>query len=173
MGINIINQHKVFFAILILLGAGIVAVQAGAYYYYQKSTGTCPGPCATSSLPVQTLINYGNGTLQWINKTNVPSNWNFYQLTANITRVQAKYYGAPTSEHFVTAINGVQSSGSYFWSLWAICGKSNAWYATNVGADAVHFTTYRVLAWYYQSANSQDSSYWNPPIPGALKVNSC
>jgi hypothetical protein len=171
--LNIIGEHRIFFAILILLGAGIVAFQAGAYYYYERSTSSCLSPCQEPTVAVETLINYGNGTSHWINKTDVPSDWNFYQLTATIARVQASYYGPPTSEHFVIGINGVVGSQGYFWSLWAICQKSNAWIATNVGADAIHFTAYHTLAWYYQATSSQDSSTWNPPVEGAAKVTSC
>ena len=173
MRFNFISQHKAFFSLTILLAAIIVAVQGSAYYYYQKSNSTCPNPCQGSTVTVETLINYGNGTSQWINRTDVPSNWNFYDLTNNITKVQATYYGPPTSEHLVTGINGVQSKGQYFWSLWTVCQKSNAWVATGVGADAIHFTTYHTLAWYYQAASSQDSSAWNPPVPGAAKVTAC
>jgi hypothetical protein len=172
LGSTIIGDHKVFFVILFLVGAGIVAFQAGAYYYYQKSSA-CPDPCQGSTLAVEILINYGNGTSQWINRTDVSSDWNFYQLTASISKVQATYYGPPTSEHLITGINGVQSNSQTFWTLWAVCQKSKAWFATNVGADAIHFATYRTLAWYYQATNSQDSSAWNPPVPGASKVNAC
>jgi hypothetical protein len=172
LGSTIIGDHKVFFAVLFLIGGGIVAFQAGAYYYYQKSS-VCPDPCRGSAITVETLINYGNGTSKWVNKTDVPSDWNFYQLTSSISKVQAAYYGPPTSEHLITGINGVQSNGQNFWSLWAVCQKSKAWFATNVGADAIHFATYRTLAWYYQASSSQDSSAWNPPVPGASKVNAC
>ena len=173
LGLNVISEHKIFFSILILVGSGIVAFQASAYYYYQKSSSDCPSSCNGTTVSVETLINYGNNTSQWINKTDVSSDWNFYQLTASISKVQAMYYGPPTSEHLITGINGVQSNQQYFWSLWAICAKSNAWIATNVGADAIHFATYHTLAWYYQAANSQDSSAWNPPVRGAAKVTMC
>jgi hypothetical protein len=163
----------VYFAVLFLVGAGIVAFQAGAYYYYQRSTSVCPSPCTGSTVAVETLINYGNGTSQWINKTDVPSDWNFYQLTNNITKLEATYYGPPTSEHFITGINGVRSNPQYFWSLWAVCQKSKAWLATSVGADAIHLTTYHTLSWYYQATRSQDSSAWNLPVPGAARVTSC
>jgi hypothetical protein len=172
LGLNTIGEHKVFFAVLFLVGAGIVAFQAGAYYYYQRSSA-CPSPCTGSTVTVETLINYGNGTSQWINKTDVPSDWNFYQLTNSITRLEATYYGPPTSEHLITGINGVQSSRQFFWSLWALCQKSKAWFATNIGADAIQFTTYHTLAWYYQGTNSQDPSTWNPPVHGASKVAIC
>jgi len=170
---SFVSQHKAFFSITILVAAVIIAVQASAYSYYQESVGACPNPCQGSTVTVDTLINYGNRTVQWINKTDVPSDWNFYQLTNSLTKLEATYYGPPTSEHLITGINGVQSNPQHFWSLWAVCQKSKAWFATNVGADAIHFTTFRTLAWYYQAANSQDSSSWNPPVAGALKVNAC
>jgi len=170
--VSFVSQHKVFFSITILVAAIIITVQASAYYYYQESIGTCPNPCGGSTVAIETLINYGNGTSYWINKTDVRSDWNFYQLTSSIARVQATDYPS-ASEHLITGINGVQSNGQYFWSLWAICENSKAWFATKVGADAIHFTTYHTLAWYYQATKSQDSSKWDPPIPGAAKVNIC
>ena len=173
MRFSFISQHKAFFSSTILLAAIVIAVQGSAYYYYQKSNSVCTNPCQVSIVTVETLINYGNGTSHWINKTDVPSDWNFYRLTNSITRLQATYYGPPTSEHLITGINGVRSNPHYFWSLWAICQKSNAWMATGVGADAIHFTTYHTLAWFYQAANSQDSSNWNPPVAGAAKVRVC
>ncbi len=172
MGLSVIGEHKAFFAALFLVAAIIVGFQASAYYYYEKSNIACPSPCERSTVAVQTLINYGNGTSQWINKTGVPSDWNFYQLTNSIARVQATF-SSSISEHFIYGINGVQGSRQYFWSLWAICQKSNAWVATGVGADAIHFTSYHTLAWYYQAANSQDPSAWSPPVPGAAKVTVC
>lgn len=173
MATSFVGAHKPFFSLLLLVVAGIIAFQATSYYYYSRLTTDCPNPCSVSDVPVDTLINYGNGTSIWINKTDVPSKWNFYNLTASIARVDAKYYGPPTSEHLILGINGVQSNSQFFWSLWAVCQKTNAWTATGVGADAIHVTTYRAFAWYYQQETSQDSSKWNPPVAGALKVTSC
>jgi hypothetical protein len=174
MRADFIGQHKVFFSLAILSAVIIVSVQTGSYYYYEKSSSS---PCSVSArgaaVAVQILINYGNGTREWINKTDVPSNWNFYQLTASISRIQSTYYGPPTCEHLVTGINGVQSNQQYFWSLWAVCQQSNAWAATNVGADAIQVTSYHTFAWYYQRLNSQDASTWNPPVQGAPRVTSC
>ena len=170
--LDFILEHKKFYATFFLIAAIIIAVDASAYYYYQESSGTCPNPCQGSTVTINTLINYGNGTAQWINKTDVPSDWNFYQLTNSIANVQATF-SSSISEHFVSGINGVQGNGQYFWSLWVVCQKSNAWMAANVGADGIHLAIYRTLAWYYQATTSQDSSAWNVPVPGSLKVNAC
>ena len=157
MTLGFVSRHKAFFFIAVLGVAIIVSVQAGSYYYYQKSSSLCSVSNNGGAVSVQILLNYGNGTSQWINKTDVPSNWNFYQLTASISKIQSTYYGPPTCEHLVTGINGVQSDQQYFWSLWAVCQKSNAWTATNVGADAIQVTSYHTFAWYYQPLGSQDS----------------
>ena len=173
MNLDLITRHKMLFAVLLASGVVIVAFQVAAYYYYPKLANYCPSPCLGSKLTVDTLINYGNGTSVWINETEVPSDWNFYQLTDSIAKVQATYYGPPTSEHFITAINGIQSNRHNFWSLWTVCEKSNSWMASSVGADAIHITAYHTFAWYYQAETSQDSSTWNPPVNGAPKVTTC
>ncbi len=169
---------------LLLIATIIVVVQAGAYYYFEK---TYPSPsgdaCSTTSrltnssilVKVDTLINYGNGTSTWFNRTDIPSNWNFYTLTTVVANnsVEAQFYGPPTCEHFVTGINGVRNGGQSDWTLWVFCQKDNAWTVPAVGADLLGLTTYHVLAWDYQTIHSQDQSTWNPPVPGAKKVGSC
>lgn len=172
MTISFVGTHKKFFGVLILIVTSIIVFQAASYFYYSRSSD-CPSPCSGSIVAIATLINYGNGTSSWINKTDVPSSWNFYQLTSSIASIQARYYGPPTSEHLITGINGLQSDSQHFWSLWAVCQKFDAWTATGVGADAIHVTTYHVFAWYYQQETSQDSSKWNPPVPGAPRVTMC
>jgi hypothetical protein len=85
------------------------------------------------------LISYGNGTMQWYNETAVPSSWNAYALTMYLAKcnVQAKFYGPPLNEHFVTAINGVSNQGSFSWSIWMFCQHAIAWEYSQVGVDLI------------------------------------
>jgi hypothetical protein len=123
-------------------------------------------------LTVATLINYGNGTSRWYNQTRVPSQWNFYQLTNSIARVEATYY--PTvNEHLITAIDGVRSTIQSYWTLWVFCQPSKAWTASKVGADLLKLTDGKVLGWSYQTPRSTDPSTWQPPEPGAPVVTDC
>jgi hypothetical protein len=159
-------------------------VQAGAYYYFEK-TYSLPSRdvCSTTNsltnssthITVDTLINYGNGTSRWFNRTNVPSNWNFYTLTTVLAdnNVEAQFYGPPTCEHFVSGIDGVRNNGQSYWTLWVVCPNDNAWTVPAVGADLLSLTTYRAFSWYYQSIHSQDQSTWNPPVTGAKKLGLC
>ncbi len=118
-------------------------------------------------MKVDTLINYGNTTRIWLNRSDVPASWNFYQLTANITSVTSRYYGPLLNEHFVTGINGVEMSGAYSWGLWVFCATKTAWVYSPVGADSVRLGNRSILAWVYESDYSQ------PPLSGQSKTDSC
>ncbi len=172
---------------LILLATVVVAAQAGAYYYFERIYLSSSGPGQGSSsgnhngsgtgpnyLIVYTLINYGNGTGQWYNRTDVPIGWDFYQLTVFLANgnVVAPYYGYPLNEHYVTGINGVSNSAPYYWTLWVFCQNNAAWSVSSVGADLIRLHNNLTLAWYYQVA-SGDQSIWQPPVPGSAKISQC
>src|SRR5262249_4757484 len=98
-----------------MVAISVLAIQTVAYHYYESMSGQssktaflCRGVDG-SCLSVATLINYGNGSIAWHNVSDVPSTWNFYQLTTHIANVEAASY---SFGHLVTSINGVQSSGS-------------------------------------------------------------
>ncbi len=181
-----LGSHRVFYLILGLLAVAIVSVQVGAYYYFQRSydgtsskssvlcssltTSNSPG---TDVVSVNTLVNYGNGTTKWYNETNIPSGWNFYQLTLYLVgcNVQAQSYGPPLNEHLVTGINGVIKQGTYSWTLWEFCQKHSAWVFSPVGVDLIHVENGQTLAWVYEVSSSVSSS--QPPVAGARTVSSC
>ena len=162
----------------------IASAQVGTYYYLERSnTGTVAnssGLCnylTSESMGVNTiatnvLINYGNGTMKWYNETAVPSSWNAYSLTMYLAKcnVQAKFYGPPLNEHFVTTINGVSNQGGLSWSIWMFCQKKNAWEYSQVGIDLISLADGQTLAWTYGPSSSSNPQ---PPIPGARTATSC
>ena len=166
--------HRLFYISLALVAIAIASTQAIAYYVSHNSTiseptkdvNSCPDTRA-SCIKVDTLINYGNTTRVWLNKTDVPANWNSFQLTANITSVTSRYYGPPLNEHFVIGINGKDGSGAYSWGLWVFCTTKAAWLYSQVGADSVRLSNGSILAWVYESDYSQ------PPLSGQSKTDSC
>ncbi len=159
----------------------MISVQVGAYYYLQKSYGgvtsktsiQCSSPINSNSsgtnlITVNTLINYGNGTAVWYNRTDVPADWNFYQLTLGLTscNVEARFYGPPLNEHYVTGINGVVNQGKTYWTLWMFCQNQDGWAVAPVGADRIVPGNGQTLAWSYEVP-------YQPPIPEAKKVGLC
>ncbi len=127
-----------------------------------------------TSVAVSTLINYGNETVSWYNRTSVPADWNFYDLTLYLANcnVKAQFYGPPLNEHFITGINEVRNAGEFYWTLWVYCAGSKAWTVSQVGADLIRLQNGQVLAWYYQNTSGGEAS-WNPPEAGARKVVTC
>ncbi|OLB72452.1 hypothetical protein AUI06_01435 [archaeon 13_2_20CM_2_52_21] len=162
-----------------------MSAQVGAYYYLEKSNNgpvsnssvlcnyLTNGPTGISMIAANVLISYGNGTMQWYNETAVPSSWNAYALTMYLAKcnVQARFYGPPLNEHFVTAINGVSNQGSFSWSIWMFCQHTNAWAYSQVGVDMIRLANGQALAWAYGA--SSPSSNPQPPIPNAKTVTSC
>ncbi len=179
------QSSKTLYLVLVIVSVAIVSAQVGAYYYLE---GPNNGISSSTSIPckyfsanstgagtisVNTVINYGNGTITWYNQTSVPSNWNAYALTMYVTRcnIQTTYYGQPLNEHLVTAISGLSQHGSLSWSIWKFCNAKDGWTYSPLGADLMQLTNDETLAWAYGSFSSTTASV--PPLPGAQIVGSC
>jgi len=169
----------VFYLALGLIAALLVVAQVGAYYYLQRSYGgalsTSSAQCSsnnssqgTSVVETNTLINYGNGTIRWYNETNIPSTWNFYQLTLHLANgnVEQQCYGAPYNEHYVTGISNIRDQSPFYWTVWIFCQSQNAWTTSPVGADLIRLSNGETLAWAYEVP-------YQSPLPGAKTIAFC
>ncbi len=166
--------HPLFYVGLLVIILAVFGLQLGLYS--QINNVFFPGSNSQVNrnlFSVSTLINYGNGSYTWHNKTNIPTGWNFYQLTITIAKVDATSSPAVQNEHYIKAIDGVSQAGGYYWTLWVYCQKNMAWSASPVGADLIKLTNNQVLAWYYQNPPSIDPSTWKAPMAGAATVSIC
>jgi hypothetical protein len=158
-----LGEHRLFYLVLVLVAVGIISAQIGAYYYLEKSSS----PNGSTLGTVNTLINYGNGTMKWYNETKIPANWNFYNLTVYLTRENiVAPFDTLLNEHYVTGINGVNNHSPYFWTLWTFCEKQSAWAQATVGADKIFLGNNSTLAWAYQIP-------YQSPVPEARTVGLC
>ena len=157
------GEHRILYLVLVIVAVGVVSAQIGAYYYLEQISSAD----GSTTGAVNTLINYGNGTLKWYNETRIPANWNFYNLTVYLTggNVVASFNGL-LDEHYVTGINGKENSSPYFWTLWTFCEKQNAWTQAPVGADKIFLGNNSTLAWAYQIP-------YRSPMPGARTIGLC
>jgi hypothetical protein len=153
-----------------------------------NSTTTIPSNNITETYAeANELVNYGNGTLVWYNRTNVMPGQSSYDLTASVAIVDSSYFSGLDS-HEVLAINHVWQNSTNYWTLWIYCEDADAWAASDWGADylkigktglEVKLLTGNIslgsdtFAWYYQRPPSIDPSTWAPPQPGANKVSQC
>ena len=187
-------NRGVLFVALLLLAVGVIGFQTGAYHEFERlfarsstiihpansnggsgtknnnsnSTGNTNSNSNSTSnsnyFEVNTIINYGNSTSVWFNKTKVSDVWNFYNLTLYLTngRVDAQYFGPPLNEHQILGLNGVEQTSTYYWSLWKFCPRHTAWAWSPVGADAIALSNSGSYGWYYQNYNTQFA-----PVAGA------
>jgi hypothetical protein len=184
-------KKGIFFLALLLVAIGVVGLQTGAYDEFQRlflgnpatvhtsgshggsgsngsnSSSSSNGNNSNSSIFVNTIINYGNGTVTWFNQTKVTEGLNFYNLTLRLANgnVDSQFYPS-FEEHYILGINGVEQKLPYYWSLWAFCSKDNAWALSAVGADDIVLSNYGTYGWYYQSGTVS-------PVPGASTVVIC
>ena len=96
------------------------------------------------------LLDFGNGTSEWYNDTQVQPGWNLYVATLLVTsgNVNATWY-PQYGEHYVTGIDGVQNSATRFWFVWMYNTTSLSWENSQVGADQLPTFNGSTFAWTY------------------------
>jgi type II secretory pathway pseudopilin PulG len=94
------------------------------------------------------MFDFGNGTRIWHNDTLFQPGTNMYAATQILTggRINDTYY-PKYSEHLITALYNVGSSGNDYWGLWAY--NDSAWQMPTVGADLILVANNSVFAWAY------------------------
>ncbi len=105
-----------------------------------------------ASVPINLLIDYGNGTLNWNNGTVVASTWNFYNVTVLVTNGNiGSIFFASFGSHFVYQINGAGCPGSNpfcdsAWGLWILQGS--CWTLSSLGLDQIPVSYSATVGWY-------------------------
>ena len=143
--------------IVILVAAMLVSSTFAAFYAFQYDRAQSSADTYLSELrgvqPTQItniLLDFGNGTLVWLNDTQVPTGSNAYVATVVATHgtVNATWYPPPYSEHLVTGIDNVQNSQQHSWFIWTHNGTSS-WQVPQVGADDLAASNGSIFAWTY------------------------
>lgn len=147
-------------AITVLVALLVIVSSLAGVYYVQYNKAEAQNSTYVSELnqanvryDSSVLIDYGNGTRNWFNVTNVQPGTNFYVETEIIAggQVNSTYYPQYGS-HLVTAINGVGNTNSLYWLLWTY-NSTALWQQASVGADQLPVTNGSIFAWSYCGAN--------------------
>jgi len=110
-----------------------------------------------TSLSVDVEFNYGNGTVDWLNETNVPLGLSLFELTREIAIIKYSYYAYTEPGHvLVDSINGKAEvtnptyTEGYSW-IWYYWSKSDAkWVPGPVGCDAWLLENGSSYRWNYE-----------------------
>ncbi len=119
--------------------------------------GSASQPTSPSLVSVNLLINYGNATLEWHNGTQVPADWNFFNVTVAVTNgnIGAVFFQSFGS-HFVYMIKGVGCPTVFgcpnTWILWVLNGI--CWDTAEVGVDQIPVSSGKTVGWLFGSVSS-------------------
>lgn len=149
------ERRALLFSLVGLVVWSLVATMA-AIYYYSQYTETRRTFDELKALTIYTnvLLDYGNGTQSWHNKTLTRAGaTTFDALLATTTNVEYKMYSFGV---LVTSIDGVQnvvespSSGrAWLWYYWN--ATSSEWAFGPIAADAYILKPDDTIAWRYES----------------------
>lgn len=118
----------------------------------------------TVTLTVNICINYGNGTEEWHNETNVPAGYSLFQLTQSVATVDPDYYPSMKPGHiFLNSINDKEKytvhhlaySEGYSWGWYHWDDNKQNWILGPVGCDAWMLKDGGVYKWSFE--------YWRWP----------
>ncbi len=149
-----IRRRTFLFAALGLAVWALVATFAAAYYYglYTETRGSFE-ELRSLAIPVNVLLDYGNGTMNWHNQTVIAGATSFEALLAVTKKVeyQTSAYGV-----FVSSIDGVSnvvetlSSGrAWLWYWWNT--TSLKWTDLLKASDAYFLKPDDIITWRYES----------------------
>ena len=185
-------KKTIVLPILIIVALAILGFQTGAYVEFRNvilghrsvsdnssnhggSGSNNSSSSSNGEIETNTIINYGNSTIEWYNHTKSPSSWNFYNLTLSLAHGNVLgTYSSTYGEHQIFGINGLEQNATFYWSLWKFCPSYNAWDWSPVGVDNLQLVNSGTYGWYYQSQAGNGL----PPVYGAkvfpaLDINSC
>lgn len=133
----------------------LIVVSYFAVYYYNESLNyrslyeKAAADLKKFTMPVNILIDYGNGTKVWYNNTAVPRETNVLMATKIVARVEGTTFPGVEGT-FVTSINGVKNEGGRYW-IWYIWNKSKKdWDWGPVASDKYILSESDTIMWRYE-----------------------
>jgi hypothetical protein len=163
-------QSRTLYGIIAIL-IGIIVIVSGlaASYYFQYNQAESQNKTYVSQLHKlnvkyvsKVTIDYGNGTVQWFNDTNVQPGWNLYTLTLLVTNGNVNATCCEFGSHFVQGIGGVQNTNTKDWFLWTF-NSTALWQTAPVGPDEITVENNTVFAWTYCGFDSNYNPSCTPP----------
>lgn len=116
-----------------------------------RELGASVSEAATLSVSVE--INYGNGTSEWKNETQVPAGYTLLRITQEIAVITYSYYASAQPGHvFADSINNKanNSTSGYYWDWYYSTDNGKTWVLGPVGVDAWLLTNGGVYKWIYE-----------------------
>ncbi|MGD0329412.1 MAG: DUF4430 domain-containing protein [Nitrososphaeria archaeon] len=156
------SQHERILTIGLIVFLLVSMITAATTIYYHQEYVTMKrqyneelAKLGVVSYTVNILLD-NNGTKTWYNQTLIPIGWSLYNATVKVTNGNVNY-SSVYGPSFITAINGVSSTVSYYWIWWVWNSASHSWTLGSVGADAYSLKNNDIVAWYFENTKNLPS----------------
>jgi hypothetical protein len=110
-----------------------------------------------TTLSVNVEFDYGNGTVEWRNETNVSAGLTLFELTREIAVIQYSYYAYTEPGHVLvdsinnkTAFTNPSYTEGYTWIWYSWSNSNNKWIPGPVGCDAWLLENGSSYRWNYE-----------------------
>ncbi|MBS7606307.1 DUF4430 domain-containing protein [Candidatus Bathyarchaeota archaeon] len=130
----------------------IISIYVAAYYYneserYKRLYERAAEDLKRLLMPVNILIDYGNGTAKWYNGTLVQRESTLFEAIRRVAKVEyiTGQYGV-----FVTHINGVGGDPNRYWIWYLWNPTTKEWTWGPVACDAYVLHEEEIVAWRYE-----------------------
>lgn len=150
------KRRTFVFAALGLLVWAIMASLVSAYYYY--SYNDLYQKTRVATIHANLGINYGNGTINWLNNTEARSGDTLLDVTLQVAEAN---YTTSTSGAFVTAIDNVNQPATKSWIWWSWT-QQFGWYQGLVASDKYVLGDNETVYWYFEEVSAPT---WVPSPP--------
>ncbi len=134
------GQKNLLISLLLITVLGLAS--STTYFYFQSEQyRNAYNNLTGETIWVNIGIDYGNGTLEWYNNTITPKNVTAFQATILVAEVNYTLYSFGP---YITGINGVEATGSYYWALYY-----NGDYSP-VGAGSLYLVSGDTIKWVFE-----------------------
>ncbi|MGB9730256.1 MAG: DUF4430 domain-containing protein [Thermoprotei archaeon] len=153
------NILRIAVAILFIWAIVSTALAVNYYFLYMQDESLISSIKAkVSTVSVNLLIKFDNGTKKWYNNTVVPLGSSLFNVTKKVANVNYTQYSFGI---YVVGINGIMENKQQnkYWFWWYYSG--NSWYMGPVAADKYIVSNNETLAWVYSPVNVTS---WQPLV---------
>lgn len=103
-----------------------------------------------TTLLVNIVYDYGNGTTVWHNRTRVSAGYSLFQLTQETAVTNHTYSSSGPGHIYINSINHKAPAGGYYWMWYYWSDDQKSWLPGTVGCDAWMLKDGGSYRWIYE-----------------------
>jgi|TARA_B110000014_G_scaffold51816_1_gene34693 hypothetical protein len=144
---------------LLLVALAVLSFSSALYMYndyriLDQNYQAMQGNIDDSSINIDLIVDFGNGTILYFNQTRIPVGFSMYNSTEFIigeNNMDSTYY-SEFNAYFVNSLLGTGDNPDFAWSAWQYQECCN-WELLEISSNLYIPKDGQVIAWYYQDVD--------------------